>query len=35
MIPYFAWHNRGNHTMAVWLPAGVAAGTRTTQEERA
>ena len=22
MIPYFAWHNRGNHTMAVWLPVG-------------
>ena len=20
MIPYFAWHNRGNHAMAVWLP---------------
>ena len=20
MIPYFAWHNRGNHPMAVWLP---------------
>ena len=22
MIPYFAWHNRGNHPMAVWLPLG-------------
>ena len=20
MIPYFAWHNRGNHPMSVWLP---------------
>ena len=20
MIPYFAWHNRGNHPMTVWLP---------------
>ena len=20
MIPYFAWHKRGNQPMAVWLP---------------
>ena len=20
MIPYFAWHNRGDHKMSVWLP---------------
>ena len=20
MIPYFAWHNRGDHAMSVWLP---------------
>ena len=20
MIPYFAWHNRGNHKMSVWFP---------------
>ena len=20
LIPYFAWHNRGNHAMVVWLP---------------